>query len=907
MTAVTQTYDFSSFCHSTFVAAKMKVCALFFLKQYPGNTLVALVLLLTLLGGKAGAQTDLVRWNGANNGFAANILTSNISASDITNHGGGSLSNNGQWNQHFQTGSWPSGALNASRYIQFTITPNAGYKIDPDQFNFEVQMDGGNANFEVRYSKDFSQGYSSFNGTISGSWATRSGSLTNAGPVTPGQTLYVRLYVFNTWNALRIRHSWGGTGGPTITGTVSPAVTGAAADLGVTKSMSNTTPQPGNNVTYTVAVTNHSANTASGASAIDQLPPGFTYVSSVASTGAYNSGTGIWTIGNLAPNATATLQIVAQMQASGPYTNTATVSHYGSDPTPGNNTASVTPTNVCSDCTHAISGGTITVNAGETYCLHSGSWSGGVKLNAGGTICIGTGATFNVSYLIDNSAVNGTIINRGTVSGFPFYNNTTHNATIENYGSFNTIAFQNFAGTLNNTGRFMMPSGNASFSAGAVINNHGKMHLRQLTSNNASINTHDSLAISDGLNVNNGVWTNALNAVVRVNMATQGSNVNFIGDIENSGHWQFARISSLSGTVNNYGKMEVYNTVNDISTATYLTNDSLLYFIGVQDVQFNGPMLTNNGRLEISHSSGGNLKLNQPINQLYNNGIIIASGQVQHNMAGSRIVNTCRIVCKDYFVGNGVTENFGLIWATDLFEIEGTASGLSNANSGHIRGARFRNSGNVSGYGTYYFTGSTNFQSAGTFAGSDAGNPIQFFDASQTGGQIFDSYVANNPPVNTIRPGSMTPSDTTSYACSTPPKVAGYPPTTSAVSRGICTSHAITFDLHDFATAHVPVASENFTLLWSSVRLFEFNNSSNPTNNSTSLHITGKGSFTVNTTTGVVTFVPDAAFTSGTVVAEYRISNKRPGDPVTYPSARTKITITFGGDIIPPSVTPSNY
>src|SRR5690606_27713047 len=104
-----------------------------------------IIFLLSLLPALFFGQTDLVRWNGANNNFNPYILVSNNDASDITNEGGVSLSNNGQWNQHFQTGNCPNpqenaGYLDESRYVQFTITPDTNYQIDLSECNFEVQM-----------------------------------------------------------------------------------------------------------------------------------------------------------------------------------------------------------------------------------------------------------------------------------------------------------------------------------------------------------------------------------------------------------------------------------------------------------------------------------------------------------------------------------------------------------------------------------------------------------------------------------------------------------------------------------------------------------------------------------------------------------------------------------------------
>ncbi len=1232
-------------------------------------TKIVLRFLLVLLAGfsccltDVWGQTDLVRWNGASDGFNPNILVSHITASNITSTGA-TISNNGQYNQFFQTGGWPNplqngGYLNTSRYVEFTVTPNANYQINLSQFNFEVQMDGGNANFEVRYSKDFSQGYSSFNGTIDGNWVAKSGSLSGINPVMPGQTVYIRLYVYNTYNSLRIKHSWGNITGPTITGTVSlasppvatndnattaqnfpvnieildndtystlsaititqqpahgqnigvngltnvtytpnnnytgtdnfkytltdengtsdeamvnitvsapvaptavedaasviqnqttninvlandtpgsgafdyvtvvtnpahgtvqvnpdntvtytpnnnytgadnfqykvtnvhnmtsntvtvsinvysnpvdlvkwnnanltptvvgsnitansittggdvtiqnfdwtgfrinnfhngvnntinyskyldfritpnsgykillsqfkfrysspndngptklqirystdpgfpsngtllgseqtlttgsdhdlilnfpanyeinqilylrvylyghpnngytdflirnpqtdlnnpnqyqgPTITGIVSheitadptDLGLTQTISNPTPNTGDQVTFTIIAENHGPNAATGASVTDLLPPGFSYVSSSASVGSYDNATGIWTIGSLTNAAAATLQITATMQAGGPHTNTATVTHNGSDPVSGNNSASVTPDNVCAGCTNTISGSTITVNAGEVYCLYSGSWSGGVTMN-GGTICIAEGATFETSYISGN--LSGTVINRGTMT-FNLNAGGPHNITFENYGLFNTTNLQNFSGTINNaaTGRVQMASGQAGFLSGAAINNYGKMYLNAnsgVDCHNANIINYDSFVVSENFYLDGGSLDNKASGVVSLSMS--GGSTAIQGQTDNSGLMLIRKGNSdnggISAVVNNYGIMRIYDAVV-LGSATYLTNDSLIEFININSVEFQGPMLQNNGRLRVT---AGNLSLNSSISQMVNNGIVIVSGSVSHNIAGSKVVNTCRIVAGSYFVGNGTTENKGLIWVMGEFKVEGMLSEIKNDTLGFIRGADFRNSGKITGYGSYYFTGTTNFQSAGTMIGDDANKPILFFDNSQTGTQIFDVYVADNPPVNTERPALMVPIDTTNYVCGAPPSSAGYPPTVGNIDTTSCTvPPSIVFHLSDHVSAHEIVDGKSFTIDYGSIKLFDHNDPDNGTNNTSALHVANVGNFTANLSNGNITFAPDPAFTGGEVVADYKISNSWTGIPPVHPSPKAQITMTI--------------
>ncbi len=100
------------------------------------------------------------------------------------------------------------------------------------------------------------------------------------------------------------------------------------ADLSLTKTVNNPTPAIGSQVDFTITVTNAAApgsSNATGVTVLDQLPAGYTFVSTVPPGGPYVAGTGIWTIGALNAGANATLVIRATVNASGPYANTAQV------------------------------------------------------------------------------------------------------------------------------------------------------------------------------------------------------------------------------------------------------------------------------------------------------------------------------------------------------------------------------------------------------------------------------------------------------------------------------------------------------------------------------------------------------------------------------------------------------
>lgn len=99
-----------------------------------------------------------------------------------------------------------------------------------------------------------------------------------------------------------------------------------AADLNLTKTVDNSAPVANSNVTYTISVNNEGTRAGSAIEVTDLLPTGLTFVSAVPSQGSYNSATGVWTVGGLAPTATATLSLTATVTATtGTITNAAGV------------------------------------------------------------------------------------------------------------------------------------------------------------------------------------------------------------------------------------------------------------------------------------------------------------------------------------------------------------------------------------------------------------------------------------------------------------------------------------------------------------------------------------------------------------------------------------------------------
>lgn len=141
----------------------------------------------------------------------------------------------------------------------------------------------------------------------------------------------------------------------------------ATADLSLTKTVDNATPNVGQNVTFTITLRNTGPDDATNVVVSDLLPTGLSFISSIPSQGSYNNITGLWTVGTVTNGSTKTLTVIALVVSPSARTNTGTVSASDqSDPTSANNTANATETPRLSDLgvTQAISNPT--PNVGDT-------------------------------------------------------------------------------------------------------------------------------------------------------------------------------------------------------------------------------------------------------------------------------------------------------------------------------------------------------------------------------------------------------------------------------------------------------------------------------------------------------------------------------------------------------------
>ena len=131
--------------------------------------------------------------------------------------------------------------------------------------------------------------------------------------------------------------------------------------------MSNTTPNVGDIITWTITLNNAGPDTATNVTVQDQIPAGFAFLSATPSQGTYTNSNGLWTVGTVDTATPRTLQIVAQDTAANPTVNTATITRADQfDPNAGNNSSSAVETPQQADLLVQKSVNNPTPNVGDT-------------------------------------------------------------------------------------------------------------------------------------------------------------------------------------------------------------------------------------------------------------------------------------------------------------------------------------------------------------------------------------------------------------------------------------------------------------------------------------------------------------------------------------------------------------
>ncbi len=234
--------------------------------------------------------------------------------------------------------------------------------------------------------------------------------------------------------------------------TASASIDVTGADLAVGMTVDNPSPDEGDRVTYTVTVRNSGPNATTGVALTDLLPTGLTHVSNAPSQGTYIVGSGLWSVGDLSVGTTATLSLVASVNAGtsgSAIVNTARISASNlGDPVSGNNSASTTinvqgadlgltlsvdrPTATIGETVHytvtltnlgpyAATGVVVRdqIPSGLTYVSNSatqGSYASGTGRWTVGSLGQGSGATLTLTATVNAGGVGQTITDTASIT-----------------------------------------------------------------------------------------------------------------------------------------------------------------------------------------------------------------------------------------------------------------------------------------------------------------------------------------------------------------------------------------------------------------------------------------------------------------------------------------------------------
>lgn len=384
-----------------------------------------------------------------------------------------------------------------------------------------------------------------------------------------------------------------------------------SADLSLTKTVSNTTPLVGTQVTFSIQITNSGPQEADGVTVTDLLPSGYTYVSYSATTGTYDLGTGLWDVGNMPVTNSYTLQITALVNSIGNYTNSAEItasSQPDPDSIPNNGItteddyaeASTTPITTSADLslTKTVSNTTPLVGSQVTFSLQvnnagpqatdnvavtdllpsgytyasytatAGSYDAVTGLWSVGNMPVASNHTLQINAVV-NAAGNYTNTAEITASSQPDPDSTPNNGvtTEDDYATATvTPTAQSSDLSLTKTVNNATPLAGSSVTFTVVVTNNGPQDNSgvQITDVLPSGYTYSGFTLSTGTyNPATGLWNvgNLENGESETLQIT--ATVNATGDYVNIAEVTAANLPDPNSTPNNGVPTE-----NDYATAT---------------------------------------------------------------------------------------------------------------------------------------------------------------------------------------------------------------------------------------------------------------------------------------------------------------------------------------------------
>jgi len=157
----------------------------------------------------------LVTWYGRNssNRLEPTLLSPYVSSNNITTNNGIGLSyNNGEdvINPFFQASGWPSSStIDNTKYVEFRVTADNSHRVNLSAFNLVYRAQGTPQKLKITYST--TAGFTNTRTLLvdtptTNNWTPLSVPFSSdLNSLTPGQTLYIRLYVYDTYNNFHFR------------------------------------------------------------------------------------------------------------------------------------------------------------------------------------------------------------------------------------------------------------------------------------------------------------------------------------------------------------------------------------------------------------------------------------------------------------------------------------------------------------------------------------------------------------------------------------------------------------------------------------------------------------------------------------------------------------------------------
>jgi gliding motility-associated-like protein/uncharacterized repeat protein (TIGR01451 family) len=185
--------------------------------------------------------------------------------------------------------------------------------------------------------------YSIANGKSNYVWSVTNGTITSGGGTADGSATI-------SWSDIgpgKVTVTYVNNCDETTTKTLNVTVA-TCSDLTITNTVSNPTPNFGEQITFTVTVNNVGQGNFINTVVSDLLPSGYDLISSSTTAGTYNPATALWTIPTLNAGQSVTLTIVAEVLPAGDYLSVATVEiSTPLDVDAANNSASVSVDPIC--------------------------------------------------------------------------------------------------------------------------------------------------------------------------------------------------------------------------------------------------------------------------------------------------------------------------------------------------------------------------------------------------------------------------------------------------------------------------------------------------------------------------------------------------------------------------------